>query len=889
MAGVVNFKLRRDFEGVSLNHQTGFTDAGDGEERRTDALIGGNFDGGRGNAMVGLGYAKREVAYEHERDFFVDRFNDNGTGANYIRTDYPNYITTPGNLPTQAAVNQVFPVAGQSRSSAFFINPATGSIFRTTNALASGYDGPTTSPYLIREHNGNLEQNNLRGWLSSPQTRRTIFGRAVYELTDNINVFVQGTYSQSDVSQLLAPTPLPAGASVPRNPAMEPAELQILLDSRPDSTAPWTLARTMYWWPNRGSTSDTEVSELVFGLDGDVPGTEWTWEFYHQNGTTDLITRMDSFVWEDRYRAIISQPNYGRGATLTIAAANDPVTRTFTCTSGLPVLEPWTWSPEGDVMYTNGFELTQDCVDAITVDMSQRNRIEQKVTEANFQGKLADMGAGELRGAFGISNRVNYSLFEPDPLFLATEKAEGETEVKEIYGEILVPVFGDFELEIGARYSDFETGAWGFSAKSYKTLFNWAATDSFRFRGGWQRANRTPNVAELYAGATSQVFGWGATGDACMVNTLHPWGNRADNPNRAQAQELCRQLIYRSGGIAGQNDFDIQGADNYPNDGRALPHSYRLITGGNATLEAEVADTLTAGVVWQAQSGNLTVSGDWYEIDIDNVVGGLGFLTAYEQCFNANGTSNPSYSIDNEYCQRITRDPVIAEPVLVYGGNFNLSRRLTEGFDLTVTWSKPVAGGDFTIRSSANKLLTWKQPLLAEPGAPLYEYAGFADDFDYRLFTTFSYSRDRMSVALNWRYLPESLPAARVSNPEATNLSTDAYNMFNLNGSWSFSEKLRLRGGIDNVFDLEPPLTGRNPFHPTNPTNGTGTTDRSVYDALGRRYFLGISSPKDSLPSKKVAVGAPLPCPAATSKKAPSPTKAWPKREALPLRPSWEP
>jgi outer membrane receptor for ferrienterochelin and colicin len=123
----------------------------------------------------------------------------------------------------------------------------------------------------------------------------------------------------------------------------------------------------------------------------------------------------------------------------------------------------------------------------------------------------------------------------------------------------------------------------------------------------------------------------------------------------------------------------------------------------------------------------------------------------------------------------------------------------------------------------------------------LYEYAGFADDFDYRLFTTFSYSRDRMSVALNWRYLPESLPAARVSNPEATNLSTDAYNMFNLNGSWSFSEKLRLRGGIDNVFDLEPPLTGRNPFHPTNPTNGTGTTDRSVYDALGRRYFLGVA------------------------------------------------
>jgi hypothetical protein len=63
-----------------------------------------------------------------------------------------------------------------------------------------------------------------------------------------------------------------------------------------------------------------------------------------------------------------------------------------------------------------------------------------------------------------------------------------------------------------------------------------------------------PNVAELYAGQTSQVFGWGATHDACMNITLHPWGNRADNPNRPQVQELCRQLIYLSGGVPGAND-----------------------------------------------------------------------------------------------------------------------------------------------------------------------------------------------------------------------------------------------------------------------------------------------------------------------------------------------
>ncbi len=465
----------------------------------------------------------------------------------------------------------------------------------------------------------------------------------------------------------------------------------------------------------------------------------------------------------------------------------------------------------------------------------------RRFTEANFQGKLADLRAGELRSAFGISNRVNYSLFEPDPLYIATEQAEGETEVSEVYGEILYPVFGGFELEFGARLSDFETGDWSFDAKSYKALFNWVASDSWRFRGGWQRANRVPNVAELYAGATSQVFGWGATGDACMVNTLHPWGNIAANPNRAAAQELCRQLIYQSGGIPGQNDFDIQGANNYPNDGRALPHSYRLITGGNPRLEPEEADTLTLGFVWQLQGPDLSFSVDWYEIEIDNVIGSLGFLSAYEQCFNANGRSNPTFSIDNEYCQRITRDPVNAEPLLVYGGNFNLSERFTSGVDFTVQWTKDMAGGTFGVRSSANRLNTWQQPVLSEPDAPLLEYAGYGADFELRLFTSLIYQRDRFDVGLSWRYLSDQLAAALVQTPQSTVLPTDEYNLFNLNASFRFNERVRLRGGIDNLFDEDPPLTGANPYHPTQPTNGTGNTDRGSYDVLGRRYYVGVA------------------------------------------------
>jgi iron complex outermembrane receptor protein len=858
MAGVVNFKLRRDFEGVSINYQTGGTEVGDGEETRIDALIGISDAEGRGNVMFAASYADRNIAYQNKRDFYLNRLHDPGTGPNYIFTDFPGYVTTASNLPSLAAVNQVIPLAPgsgltNSRAGTFHVNPATGSAFRLGNAPNFGYDGPTTAPYVVRTHNGDLGQSTIENWLSSPLDRQSLFGRGVYDINDNLTVFVQGSQTRSSVDQRLAPTSASATqALVPRNPAAEPEELRILLDSRALPNEPWTMQRLPVYMGFREATSDTEVDELVVGLEGNVGSTDWTWEAYHQRGNTLLTTRMNNFIWVDRLRTLLAQPNYGRGGSFTVSAANDPVTRTYTCTSGIPVFEPWTWTLDGELHYTSGFEFSDDCREAINAPMLQRSTIEQEVTEANFQGALADLPAGELRGAFGISSRTNYSLFEPDPLFIATQKAEGETKVDEIYGEVLLPVFGDFELEIGARYSDFQTGDWQLDAKSYKALFNWVATDSFRFRGGWQRANRVPNVAELYAGLSSQVFGWGATSDVCMVDTTLPWGNRADNPNRAQVQELCRALIYASGGVPGVTDFDRLGPDNYPLDGRALPHSYRLMVGGNPRLEAETADTLTFGVIWQsAGQRNITISADWYDIEIDNVVAQLGFLAAYQQCFNANGTSNPTYNPLNEYCTRITRDPVTSEPLLVYGGNFNFSERLTSGIDLTVNWSAELADwgldnpGTVGIRSSANKLLSWKQPQFQEPAAPLVEFAGYGTGdtggYDYQLFTTFYYRTPRLNISLNWNHLSEQEAAARAVTPTATVLPTDSYDLFNLNGSWQFTERFRLRAGIDNLFDTDPPLTSRDPFNPGAPTNGTGITAPAQYDALGRRYFVGLA------------------------------------------------
>jgi outer membrane receptor protein involved in Fe transport len=68
-------------------------------------------------------------------------------------------------------------------------------------------------------------------------------------------------------------------------------------------------------------------------------------------------------------------------------------------------------------------------------------------------------------------------------------------------------------------------------------------------------------------------------------------------------------------------------------------------------------------------------------------------------------------------------------------------------------------------------------------------------------------------------------------------LDTVSYSVYNLNGSWTFNNRLRLRGGIDNLLDEEPPIVGAQP----GVNNSMGVTLPSRYDPLGRRYFVGLA------------------------------------------------
>jgi len=855
LAGVVNFRLKTDFQGINVNYQTGVTDAGDGEESRADVLIGGNFEEGRGNAVFSIGWAERTAALQENRDFFVEGWNDPGTEANYPRVSFPLWTPDSTNLPSQAAVDAVFGVHGiapgvqRANTTPFYINND-GSIFRLPgNAPPPGYTGPTTFPYKIRQ-NGALQETTPRGYVSSPLTRYTGFAHARYDIADNVRVFAQGTFVSSDVAQIQLPFNPPV-ALMPRavsRPFESPA-LATLLDSRrlsvngvvgaPGTGAeePWRFNRlSSGYYGNRSNTNQTKLMEFVTGVEGDL-ANDWSYEGYLTYGETVLLTNLDHQIWTERYRDVATRPGFGENYLMQPFLATTGSQQGFYCTTGLPLLEPWVMNVHGEGVFQNpGVTVSEDCLTAITAPITMRNTVTQRVAEFNVEGKLADMRAGELRSAFGVSYRVNEALYEPDPLWDRAVGAGGETKVSELYAEVLVPIVQRLELELGVRYSQFETGGVTQDANTYKALFNWRATDSLRFRGGYQAANRTPNVSELYSGDNRVVTTWVEL-EPCRSDTTNTWGNLATNPDRLQVQELCRQLMYRSGVIPGNNPFDVNPngwSVGVPNNGGV----YSNVEHGNPLLKPEDSETWTLGVVWQGAERNITISADGYDILIEQAVGNLNFQTAYRQCFNYTGLENPTYSPENPYCEFIHRLPETAESAYVEAVNFNLGLIRTKGVDMDVNWRRDLFGGEFGIRSSLNKLLEWKS--FDVPGSPLYEYADSTAQgglYDWQAFTTFSYSADRLSVGLGMRYLPEVRNAVLVQTPGANVLNTDSYSVFNVNGTWTFSEKIRLRAGIDNFLDTEPPIVGAQP----GVNNNMGVTMTGRYDPLGRRYFAGIS------------------------------------------------
>jgi outer membrane receptor protein involved in Fe transport len=908
IAGVVNFILRDDFEGIELDGQVGITEAGDGESYQAGALVGGNFGDGRGNAMLGVTWAKREAAYQRNRGFYTDAWADPNTSGgfggnpiNQINSGGTNYgVNFDGSLFVYSdAGNPAAPYNGPVQ------NLAGGGGLKLNPPSAAGTQ--------------TLGYNDPEAHINIPLERYTIFGQAHYDFNDSLTFFTEGRFTHSEAFTLgFANTAQNFWAfQIPYDPANDdpdsptfganqqnfhPVSAEVADALNAAGQTGWNLVRGTNFAGQQNVVTTSDIFQITAGLRGVLPIKDWTWEAYGSHGSTSvLVQQPQGSLSHDNFQQILTGTIDGGGPSITVNGpygagwTNGAIFNPQTCTSGFPFFNADGSVPQPLPGTHEGLAPSQDCMNYVALELNNVTTVNQDIVEATLQGGLVDLWAGEVRFAAGGTYRKNSLRFQPDTGNSAEQstvnligqivlpaQTSGSTSVKEVFGELLIPLLSDFplvqqfSLELGARYSDYKNsgGVW-----TYKILGDWEVTDWLRFRGGYQRANRAPNLYEQFAPIAGTL---GGSRDACLnvVGFTPEFGNRSDNPNQVNVQVACEELILRDGGfdyvtLAEDPTAVEQDPTLYPNiDLTRLSNlrtslAYNInfpfsvgLTQGNPDLASEVADTFTAGAVIRSPFSSsvldrMSLSVDYYNIEISGTIGQPNGEEIYSQCFDpqynermasAPGTYTGAELLEgNPYCDLIIRYPfdlfgnrAVPESGTdrTYEAQFiNKGGTKTSGIDVAFNWMADLrdlglgAGGALSLNLQANFLLGYKESPIA--GAPFVDYKGTLENqsYDYKLFGSLSYLWDNGSIGIRGRYLPSIDPGPFAV---AGTLGTDSYAEFALFGRYNLTDSLELRAGVDNLFDARPRVVGATPL------NAARGSTIQIYDTMGRRYYFGL-------------------------------------------------
>jgi iron complex outermembrane recepter protein len=247
IAGVVNFVMKKNFEGLSLDVQTGGTEAGDGEETRLSVLFGANLEGGRGNVMMGIEHADRELAYRNGREFFDEQLTDPSSPATNTTflglTQYSPNTSSPGtptpnasNLPDRAAILNIFQggplgaaLPANATQQSFYVNKTNQTLWTngangaTAQSLAwgayryadgfpamRGWDDDQPLRKVIQsggQANGTVLENQPFALLSTPLKRDSIFARGRYEVADGLEMYAQANFVKTVTRTIMTWSP----------------------------------------------------------------------------------------------------------------------------------------------------------------------------------------------------------------------------------------------------------------------------------------------------------------------------------------------------------------------------------------------------------------------------------------------------------------------------------------------------------------------------------------------------------------------------------------------------------------------------------------------------------------------------------------------------------
>ncbi|WP_228243009.1 TonB-dependent receptor domain-containing protein [Porphyrobacter sp. GA68] len=815
VAGVVNFITKRNFAGIDIGLSQQITERGDGATFRGDLTIGANFDDGRGNAVLSVGYQNTNPVFQGDRDF--SRFNvDSVTG---------NAGGSGTSVPTRVAI------------------PGTG-----TRVLDNGVFRPATAADAFNFNPFNIFQ--------TPFERFNVYGAANYEITSGIEVYARGLFSKNTVSTIIAPSgafgsPLTFAVA---NPFLSDAAANTLCLASGRTQAVCTAARTatptivnaagqtvanpdfveltnvvqrrFVEGGGRVSEYTTTLFDTVIGVRGDLTDNIG-FDLFGSYGESENIQRQRNNGLLSRLRQAV---NAVRGPDGTIVCRNPA--------NGCVPLN----------IFGGAGSITPEAFGFINASASGSNISSLATVRGVISGDIGFTSPFATE-AFGFAIGGEYRDYSAGRSSDIAQQTPGEVlgngaaspdilngyNVREAFVEVIAPLivdrpfFHSLQLELGGRVSDYSSTG---TSYTYKIGGSWEPVPSLKIRGGYNRATRSPNVAELFDPLRTGLDNSAVDPCQLALPTLN-----------ANLRAVCL--------AQGATPAQI-GLIQPPSAGQI-----NITFGGNPDLDVEKADTYTAGVVFQPVFvPGLTISADYYNIKVVDAITSPTIGDVFFRCFGA-----PSFSattpVDpgagaatNPACTGIRRNPLtggIDGDVAITPGlplpltNQGIIR--SSGVDLIANYQRDLGFAGLALSFAGN--WTDKSQFQPTPLSDNVECVGQygldctspLPEFSFSQRTTLTF--DRVSVSLLWRFIDD----LRVQDDSAGDFQPrferiDEKHYFDLSTRFELTDDANLVFSVFNLFDKQPPIVGSTIG---STAFNSGNTYPSTYDPLGRRYAVGIN------------------------------------------------
>lgn len=847
ISGVVNFILKKNFEGIQLDTQYSFYNhqqgnplgqkalskfgltapgdvGGDGQTWDASILIGANSPDDKGNVTFYATYRNLQPVTQDSRDY----------SACSLATDFA------GSLNCAGSSNSAFGRFDGTAAGGSVTNSPTGKTFtRYTSARAFNY-----GPFNFLQRNDD---------------RYNAGAFAHYKLNNHIEVYGDLMFTDDRSFAQIAPSGLfrgtgPNGGATYSincdNPLLSGQQATTLCGANAGVAGTVYNNLIGYRFANLPRQDDLRHTNyrIDVGARGEIaPG--WSYDAYLQYGTTLL---------SENYRNDVSVSRVQDALLVGRNAAGQPTCLSVIANGGgacVPL----------DIFQATSQGLTPAALAYVITPGFQSAQVTEQVASINLSGDLGQYGVKSPLASDGIGIALGTEYrrealdYRTDAEFTSGDLSgqggprignAGQFDVYEIFGEARVPLIQnlpfvhDLTFDGGYRFSDYSTVG---TTNAYKGELSYAPIRELRFRATYNRAVRAPNIVELF---TPTSVGLGSFTDPCAIGD----DGAAPSATLAACQRTGLTAALYNGGVnqcpAGQCS---------------------ILTGGNTLLKPEVADTYTAGFVWTPTNffgmttRGLNFSVDYFDITVKDYISAVSPSTSLTQCL----TSGSPY-----FCGQVRRDPqlgiLFGSAGYVSNTNLNTGLLRTRGIDVTANYTTRLQAIGFggyhplpdwgTLAFSYLATYTDEQTTKPLPGFVPYNCRGLygptcgqpTPAYKHQFRATWNTPWD-LAVSARWRYLSGSKLDAIQANtnlnqgitladvPEDAKIG--AYGYLDLSATWQIRRKVQLRVGVNNVFDRDPPVLDSNNIPVSNPAVfGNANTFPGVYDSLGRQIFMGLTA-----------------------------------------------